>query len=247
MNNGIKNTDTQELPTGDPRSQPVSRLPKGESGSSRKRTNKGCWILASIGCFLTIILSVVLVGLFVMVLVGDWNTGSVSENILHEGSSEKIAVVRIDGAITESSSSGGLVAADGTAADLITNQLDKALYDESVRGVLVRMNSPGGEVVASDLIYRKVKDLSTKKPVVTWISGMGASGGYMVAAGSDIIIAHPSAITGSIGVILEVTSLEGLYEKLGIESKDFQDGELRRIGIFDEDPNGRKLNGISAI
>lgn len=239
MDSGMQNTGMQDSPKRDPLPQPVSRPQIDGSESGRKKTNRGCWILASIGCLLTIIMLAVLVGLFVMVLAGDWSTGSVSENILREGNGGKIAVIRIDGVITESSGSGELIAVDGTAANLINNQLDKALYDESVEGVLIKMNSPGGEVVASDLIYRKVREVSAEKPVVTWMSGMGASGGYMIAAGSDVIIAHPAAITGSIGVILEATSLEGLYEKLGIESRIFKTGEFKDdSGIFDEDPSG---------
>ena len=94
-------------------------------------------------------------------------------------------------------------------------------------------------MVASDLIYQEVLEVRDVKPVVTWMSGMGASGGYLVASASDQILAHPATITGSIGVVLELTDLEGLYNKLGIESRIFKSGEFKDMsGVFDEDPNG---------
>jgi protease IV len=239
MDDGMQSPGSHVQPQVQSQPQPMSRSQVEKNGSGRKKTNKGCWILASIGCFLTIIMMAVLVGFFVMVLAADWDSGSVSENVLYEGGDGKIAVIRVSGVITESTSSGGLIAVDGTSADSINNQLDKALYDDSVEGVLIRMNSPGGEVVASDLVYQKVREVRMEKPVVTWMSGMGASGGYMIAAGSDAIFAHPATFTGSIGVIMEVTNLEGLYEKIGIESRIFKSGEFKDSeGVFDDDPDG---------
>ncbi|MEA3357777.1 MAG: signal peptide peptidase SppA, partial [Patescibacteria group bacterium] len=99
--------------------------------------------------------------------------------------------------------------------------------------------SPGGEVVASDLVFRKVMEAREIKSVVSWMSGSGASGAYLIAAGSDTIVSHPSSITASIGCILELSNLEGLYEKLGIKHRVFKSGEFKDDeGIYDSDTEG---------
>ncbi len=204
------------------------------------KKHNGCWLAAGIGCIVVAVFTVLFMALFIALLAfAATETGSVSEEVLYEGDGGKIAVVRIEGVIAEGSSESDLLSVGGATADVIISELATALEDDSVDGVLLRMNTPGGEVVASDLIYRKVKEVSEEKPVVTWMSGTGASGGYMIAVGSDKIVAHPNTITGSIGVILQITNLEGLYEKLGIDSRVFKSGEFKDDeGVFDENPDG---------
>jgi protease-4 len=106
------------------------------------------------------------------------------------------------------------------------------------------MDTPGGDVYASVIIYEKIKEVQQKGiPVVTLMRGTAASGGYYIAAPSNKIIAHQETITGSIGVRLDVQSVEGLYEKLGFETRtmtnsggSYKTGE----GLFDDDPNGEE-------
>ena len=181
-------------------------------------------------------------GLFLLIAsAGSGGAGSISEETIFEGGEGKVAVIRIDGTIAESDSGDGIFSMVYATPDVINEQLDNALADESVKGVILRVNSPGGEVIASDLIYRKVKEVAAEKPVVTWMSSMGASGAYMISCASKKIIAHPETFTGSIGVIMELTDLAGLYEKLGIETRVFKSGAYKdSSGVFDEDPNGEE-------
>ena len=95
-------------------------------------------------------------------------------------------------------------------------KLDEAENDASVKAVLIRVNSPGGTVAASQEISMVLEDFS--KPVVVSISDVGASGAYMIAAKTDLIVATPTSAVGSIGVISQIPNISGLLEKLGIET-----------------------------
>src|SRR5262249_10827011 len=88
--------------------------------------------------------------------------------------------------------------------------------DGSIRGVVVRIDSPGGDALASDDIWREMNVLSKKKPVVISMSDAAASGGYYMAMTGDPIVAYPGTFTGSIGVVFGKPNLHGLYDKLGI-------------------------------
>ncbi len=211
------------------------------SGSAKKKTNKGCWILGAVGCGIVVLICGLITFFFVLVAaLGSDVGGSVSEDIIHQGTEGKIAVVRVEGVIMQGDDSSSMLGSTvGADPDVVNQEIDKALADDEVDAILIKMNSPGGEVVASDLIYQKVLDASEEKTVVTWMSSMGASGGYMVASASDEIVAHPETITGSIGVIMQLTRIEGLYEKVGIETRTFKSGQFKDSeGVFDGDPNG---------
>ena len=97
--------------------------------------------------------------------------------------------------------------------------LKQAENDSSIQGVILRIDSPGGDAVASDDILHEAKNLSKKKPLVISMSDEAASGGYYVAATGDPIIAYPNTLTGSIGVIFAKFTLHGLYDKIGIDSQ----------------------------
>lgn len=97
--------------------------------------------------------------------------------------------------------------------------------DAAVKGVVVRIDSPGGEVTASDEIWRQMNLLSKKKPVVISMSGAAASGGYYMAMTGDPIVAYPATLTGSIGVVFGKPNLRGLYDKLGITKEAIQRGK----------------------
>ncbi len=217
---------------------PVTNISSAEN--AKKKTNRGCWIVSGVGCGLMIIVAGVVVAVFVALLAGlsTYDT-QVKEHTLYEGSEGKIAVVRIEGIIMENGTDGSLLGSYGSDPASFESEIDLAISDDSVKGILLRVNSPGGEVVASDMMYQTVLNAKEEKPIVTWMSSSGASGAYMIAAASDLIVAHPETITGSIGTILEVSSLEGLYEKLGIENRVFKSGEFKdESGVFDTDPNG---------
>lgn len=144
-----------------------------------------------------------------------WNEKTYLDS--NESTTNKIARISIDSAIFEGSS-GSLL---GTVSDsnMIISQLDKALKDKQVKGLLLNIDSPGGEVVASDEIYRKVKEVSESKPVVVYSKRIMASGAYYVAMGANYIVVNEFNISGSIGVYTELYNYDGLFEKLGIKIK----------------------------
>jgi protease IV len=150
--------------------------------------------------------------------------------------SPKIAFVVGDGEITRGSSrdSG---AGDGITAASMVRLLKQVADDASVKGVILRIDSPGGDGIASDDILHAAKDLSGKKPVVISMGDLAASGGYFIAMTGDPIIAYPNTLTGSIGVFFGKPVLKGLYDKIGI-NKD----TLKRGKFADIDTDYRPLN-----
>jgi protease-4 len=121
---------------------------------------------------------------------------------------------------------------DDNGADessLTSNGFDKLLIqvaaDSTIKGVVVRIDSPGGEVTASDDIWRQMNLLSKKKPTVISMSDLAASGGYYMAMTGDSIVAEPGTLTGSIGVVFGKPNLHGLYDKLGVTKDSIQRGK----------------------
>ncbi|MGB7056019.1 MAG: signal peptide peptidase SppA [bacterium] len=102
--------------------------------------------------------------------------------------------------------------------------------DPSVKAIILRINSPGGIVAASQEIYDVVKRQQEKKPIITSMESVAASGAYYIALPSDIIVANPGTITGSIGVIMEWPVLQKLLQKLGIEFEVVKSKEHKDIG-----------------
>lgn len=99
--------------------------------------------------------------------------------------------------------------------------------DESARAVVLNIDSPGGSAVGSDLITRAVARLAAEKPVVAYVSGLGASGGYMMAAAASGILALPSALVGAIGVIAYRPLVQGALERIGVEMRVAKSGRLK--------------------
>ena len=135
-----------------------------------------------------------------------------------------IAVIPVKGEIVSDS---GNVGTDLSAMEIV-DSIDEAEKNPSVKAILLEINSPGGSVVASRQIVEKIR--KTEKPVVAWVSDLGASGAYYVASASDYIIADPDSITGSIGVIAMFPNIEGLLDKIGVKVKIIKKGAYKAIG-----------------
>ncbi len=141
-----------------------------------------------------------------------------------------VAVINVNGAIVSGESNdfdftgATSVAASGNIVRLIR----QAARDSQVKAILLRVDSPGGSVIASDEIYYALKQ--SGKPVVVKMGSLAASGGYYISMAADHIVAHPDTLTGSIGVISEFTNIRGLYEKLGLESTIIKSGENKDFG-----------------
>ncbi len=121
---------------------------------------------------------------------------------------------------------GGLYA----GADTIVRGLREAREDDSVRAIVLRVDSPGGSGTASDAVWREVQLARRAKPVIASMGDYAASGGYYVAMGADLIVAQPGTITGSIGVFSGKLSLRGLYQKLGMSQETVKRG--RHAALF---------------
>lgn len=108
-------------------------------------------------------------------------------------------------------------------------QLDQAVEDEKVKAIVLYIDSPGGEVTASDMIYTAVKNArdTGKKPVVVYMGSLAASGGYYIACGGSHLIAHETTFTGSIGVIMQGINYEQLFSKVGLQMMTFKSGKFK--------------------
>jgi protease IV len=114
----------------------------------------------------------------------------------------------------------------------VREELKKAEEDKQVRALIVRINSPGGTVTASDILYREILSFKerTHRPVVAVMMDVAASGGYYLALAADTIIAHPTTVTGSIGVIMLSVNAEGLMQKLGVAAVTIKSAEHKDMG-----------------
>lgn len=140
----------------------------------------------------------------------------------------RVALVVGEGAITRGS---GNPNADeqGITETAMVKLLKQAEDDASIKGVILRVDSPGGDGVASDGILHEAKNLSKKKPLVISMSDLAASGGYFISITGDPIIAYPNTLTGSIGVIFARLSLHGLYDKIGLNKQLLSRGRYANI------------------
>jgi protease IV len=137
----------------------------------------------------------------------------------------KIALVDVSGVIT-----GGAADQSGySLADVIKAQLKRAKEDDKVKAVILRVDSPGGEVLAADQINREIIDFqeSSKKPVIASMGSLAASGGYYVSAPCRWIVANEMTITGSIGVIMDTFNYRGLMDKVGVSPVVYKSGRFK--------------------
>ena len=114
----------------------------------------------------------------------------------------------------------------------VREELKKAEDDDRIHALVVRINSPGGTATASDILYRELSAFKARKkiPVVAAIMDVGASGGYYVALAADTIVAHPTTVTGSIGVVMLTLNAEGLLQKVGIAPLAIKSGAKKDMG-----------------
>jgi protease-4 len=139
------------------------------------------------------------------------------------GSSDKIAVITMRGLISSS--------LPGNVGDNMVDDMRLALQqardDDHVRAIVLEIDSPGGEVTASDVIYNWVVKTRAKKPVIVYMDSLAASGGYYVACGGQYLMANETTITGSIGVIIQTLNYEQLFNKVGLASVVFKSGKFK--------------------
>lgn len=132
------------------------------------------------------------------------------------GLQAKVGVVRIEGVIADSRES--------------IEQIDELADDDGIKAVVVRIDSPGGGVAASQEIYRAVRQLQIKKKVIVSMGSVAASGGYMIATAADRIVANPGTITGSISAVMHFADVQELMKKVGVRSSVIKSGKFKDIG-----------------
>ena len=153
-----------------------------------------------------------------------------------EGSGKaKILLTDISGFLSEEGQSPGLVITPPPRVPLLVRfreELKKAQDDGDVKALVIRINSSGGTVTASDIMFKELDMFKrkTKIPVIAVMMDVAASGGYYVALAADTIVAHPTTVTGSIGVIMLSLNAEGLMQKLGLSADAFKSGERKDMG-----------------
>ncbi len=149
----------------------------------------------------------------------------------HGSTNDRILLLDIEGAISEWGESHLFSEEEATTA-IVRKKLEKALQDQRIKAVVLRINSPGGTVTGTDIVYTQIKKFknTTKVPVVAAFQGVAASGGYYVGCAADRIVAHPTGITGSIGVLMHSFGFTGLFQKIGMESRVVKAGKMKDMG-----------------
>lgn len=150
---------------------------------------------------------------------------------------DEIMIVDCSGTLDSTDS--GLFFKEPSALERITDQLLLAERDPRVKAIILRIDSPGGTVTASDMIYHQIMELKKRRKaagnpiaVTAAMMDVAASGGYYIAMAADKVYAHPTTITGSIGVIMIIPGVEGLSDKLGVDWRVFKSGKNKDIGSF---------------
>jgi protease-4 len=194
------------------------------------------------------IVLLVLLGISVLMNFGQFLSGFVPtpvhhmrtvgpklEEVLLEDNSaaNKIAIVPIEGIISSQLAQGGY-----NLVEVVKAQLNEAENDRRVKAVILKVDSPGGEVLASDEIYRLLADFQKKtgKPCVAAMGSVAASGGYYVSAPCQYIVANELTITGSIGVIMHSWNYRGLMNKVGLKPQVYKSGKFKDMLSGERDP-----------
>lgn len=240
---------------GGPPPRPSTFNPLGEKPKHGARgCIWGCGITSIIFAILVIALVIAGVSGFDMDSAGTtkmWSSLSPEQDAIEEkviiagDGNNKIAVISVSGVIF----SGDRVSAGNSASVPLINQINKALNDDSVKAVVLDMNSPGGEVTATDEIHHALQRLREEggKPVITCMRTVAASGGYYLAAGTDHIIANRLTLTGSIGVIIGGYNYAGLFDKIGLESELYTGGEMKDVLNMARDRTQAEIDLIQGL
>ena len=158
----------------------------------------------------------------------DYRQISLASVGLNQG--RRIALIYAVGTITSGAGGVDLLGGEVLGSETLVRAIRAARTDDSVRAIVLRIDSPGGSAIASDVIWRELTLASEDKPVIASMSDLGASGGYYMAMAADSIVAQPATLTGSIGVVADKITTGGTYEKVGVSIEPVSNG--RFAGIY---------------
>lgn len=152
------------------------------------------------------------------------------ETVVSGEGKDKVLIVEVSGIISDKERRGPLrLQSEPSMVARVREELKKAGKDEDIKALVIRINSPGGTVTASDIIYHEIESFKKERSVkvVACLLSLGTSGGYYVAASADKIVAHPTCVTGSIGVMLIKVNMKGLMERIGLENETVKSGDKK--------------------
>ena len=206
-----------------------SPLGGGVARATRRRGSPRSWFHAT----LFGVVGLALTGCIQIALPIGGGPTPLQESVVYGERGPKVLMLEIAGPIRDSDEPGsfGLGTREGTVAR-VRAELDLARKDAAVKAVLLRIDSPGGTVTASDIVYHEILRFKEERkiPVVAQLMGVAASGGYYVAMSADAIWANPTTLTGSIGVIFAGVNVSGLMDKLGIADQTLVSGDRKDTG-----------------
>ncbi|TVL98286.1 MAG: signal peptide peptidase SppA [Candidatus Brocadia sp. WS118] len=205
----------------------------------KKSRGAGFWVAVGFASFFflcTLMFFVLFIGSLVLnkAFITSTTTKArkhVDETIVEGSGESKVAIIPIKGILSNESAE-GLFVEKPSIVDVAKQQLDQASDDTHVKAVLLEIDSPGGGITASDIIYNEIIKFKaeTQKKVVVYMQDVAASGGYYISSAADAIIAHPTTITGSIGVIMPLINVAELINRYGIKDNSIASGNLKEIG-----------------
>ncbi|WP_027409643.1 signal peptide peptidase SppA [Anoxybacillus tepidamans] len=202
--------------------------------------NRKRWIALGIAAVLFIVSALVsVITSFITRDMGKWSEDwmtfanqNFGEEVIEDGNQlKKIVVLEVNGVIQEGEEASSLFSGDGYNHRVFLQMLEQAKKDPAVKGIVLRINSPGGGVVESAEIHDQLLKLKkkTNKPIYVSMGSMAASGGYYISTAADKIFASPETITGSLGVIMQSMNYEGLAKKYGVELVTVKSGPYKDI------------------
>jgi len=212
---------------------PVGAAASSPAPAAARKRGALFWVVTSLAVvffFSTLVLLVLCAVLFAAISAREGRGRFIKQTVCGEGPDE-VLLLPVEGVITTMGSSDLFGSYPGTV-EWVQEQLRQAREDENISALILAVDSPGGEISACDAIYQEILKYrqETDQKVVTLMRDTAASGGYYIACASDRIVAHPTTITGSIGVILPWIGFHGLMDKIGVEMRPIASGPHKELG-----------------
>jgi protease-4 len=189
--------------------------------------------VASLARFLSFVLITPVLAGCITIDIPWGKPGRLRETLVEGERGPKIALIEIEGVLREVAKPRRFgLGEDESPVARVRAQFDKAADDDAVKAVILRIHSPGGTATASDIIYGEIQRFKAKKPVpvVAQLMGIATSGAYYAAMAADSVYAHPTTVTGSIGVIFMGVNVAGLMDKLGVVDQTITTGPYKDVG-----------------
>ena len=200
------------------------------------RCNTTFGILACMRSLVAVLAALLLAGCSVVSIDLTPRVRPLEEETVEGRGDDKVLIMDLSGFLSDEAPSGVLTIGNPPARVpmlvRVREELKKAQKDTKVKALVVRINSPGGTVTASDIIFRELEAFrkATGVPIIASMMDVAASGGYYIALAADTIVAHPTTVTGSIGVIMISLNAEGLMQKVGLAANTIKSGERKDMG-----------------